>query len=107
MTAQSPLFPNIVPDPDESRWEITDECGHILAEVNRMGDRGLCEVRFTSEDGRTMFAVRTEPDGKFIEVRGGDTCHVGDGYYVLSLLIAPNVSNQLRISTVLFERDEP
>lgn len=54
-------------------------------------------VRFVAEDGLTMFEVVAGKDGRSIEVRGVDTCKVGDVVYSNALDIRPHVSNLVEI----------
>lgn len=54
-------------------------------------------VRFVAEDGRTMFEVVAGTDGRSIEVRGVETCKVGDVLYSNALEIRPHVTNMVEV----------
>jgi len=77
------------------------ESGHPLmndvAEVD-----GDC-VRFVCADGRAMFEVRINKDGKSLEVRGVDNCKVNGVLYGTSLCVIPHVANSITIAAVPYD----
>ncbi len=59
-------------------------------------------VRFLAADGRTMFEVSANKDGRSIEVRGVEVCKVGDQLFSEQLVIRPRVGNCITVSTMLW-----
>lgn len=56
------------------------------------------EVHFIAEDGRTMFTVRAQADGRSIEVRAVETTMINGTLYDDALRIAPRSSNSIVVS---------
>ena len=77
------------------------ETGHAVSKDAHLVDSD--RVRFVAEDGRTMFEVVAGKDGRSIEVRGVDTCKVGDQVYSNALDIRPHVSNLVEIRAREYE----
>lgn len=50
-------------------------------------------VQFIAEDGRTMFDVRPQDDGRSIEIRGVTLCRVAGVLYSSTLELRPVVAN--------------
>ncbi len=73
------------------------ETGHALtADAKRID---ATDVRFVTEDGRTMFEVRALGGGMGIEVRGIDMTKHGDKIYTSALSIDPLASNCVHVRT--------
>lgn len=56
-------------------------------------------VDFVTDDDRIMFSVRIGKDGRSLEINACDTCKVGGVLYSTSILVAPNVTNSITVST--------
>jgi hypothetical protein len=61
------------------------------------------EVRFVTDDGRTMFEVRWANDGRSIDVRGVDCSKHGDVMLSESLDLRPICSNMVNVRAVPFK----
>lgn len=60
-------------------------------------------VRFIAEDGRCMFEVSVNKDGRSIEVRAVELYKVKDRLYEARIMIEPHVSNSITIRTPRYE----
>ncbi len=71
------------------------ETGHELTkDVAVVGDQ---KVRFVADDGRTMFEVGWNPDGRSINVRGVECSRVDATLYSETIDIRPICGNSVRI----------
>ena len=61
-------------------------------------------VRFVAEDGRTMFEVIGNKDGRSLEVRAVDTCKVDGILYAGTLEIVPKCGNVVIVRTEKYDR---
>lgn len=67
----------------------------------KITDEHADRVKFVTEDGKTVFEVSVNEDGRSINVRGVDVCRFDGGIYIEALVIEPKVSNSVDISTRL------
>lgn len=56
-------------------------------------------VDFVTDDDRIVFSVAIGSDGRSLEIRACDTYKVDGVLYSTSLLVAPNVTNSITVST--------
>lgn len=59
-------------------------------------------VMFKAPDGRTMFEVTANKDGKSINVRAVDTCKIDGIVYGHSLIVKPEATNSIDVSTEVY-----
>ncbi len=59
---------------------------------------GKC-VDFVTDDDRIAFSVRIGKDGRSLEISAGDNYKVNGVLYSTSILVAPNVTNSITVST--------
>jgi hypothetical protein len=56
-------------------------------------------VDFVTDDDRIVFAVRIGKDGRSLEISARDNYEVDGVLYSTSILVAPNVTNSITVST--------
>jgi hypothetical protein len=61
------------------------------------------DVRFVTDDGKTLFEVSIGKDGRSIQIRGVDVTKVGDMLYGSSLAACPEALNSLSIRTLPYD----
>ena len=71
------------------------ETGHSVTNDVSVVDGN--NVRFVTDDGRTMFEVRWEKDGRSIEVRAVECCRVGDVLYAGLLDLRMRYANSVKV----------
>lgn len=77
------------------------ETGHPL--TGDVRSHPFREVRFVTDQDRTMFEVSIGQDGRSIEIKGVDVVAVDGVLYDSSLAACPNASNSLTIRTVPYD----
>lgn len=60
-------------------------------------------VRFVTEDGRTMFEVRADKDGRSIEVRSVECTKVNGVVYSSFIDVRPQVANSIKVLVRRYE----
>lgn len=81
------------------------ETGHpVTADAKRIEGT---TVRFVTEDGRTMFEIRANNDGRSIEVSAVDTTKVGGLIYDGTLALRPRSANSITVGVSLYEGMKP
>lgn len=60
-------------------------------------------VDFVVENDRVMFSVQIGSDGRSLEIRACDTVKVNGVLYSTHILVSPNVSNSITVSTKPYE----
>ena len=60
-------------------------------------------VNFYAEDGRQMFEVCADKDGRSLTIRGINTCKVGDTLYSCYLQVEPQAANAIAVRARPYE----
>ena len=69
MTAQSPLFPDIVPEPDETEWFILDEAGLFIEQIT--GKRAaMSRAQILSDEAERVYWVVFEQESECVRPFG-------------------------------------
>lgn len=71
------------------------ETGHVVTNDVQIVDAN--RVRFVADDGRTMFEVGWNPDGRSISVRGVEITRVDGKLYSETIDIRPFCGNTVKI----------
>ena len=83
---------------------LSIEIGHqITKDVQKIPGK---TVRFVAEDGRTMFEVSAQKDGKTIEVRTVENTMVGGVLFSTQMIVVPNFSNSVLITAYEYDLKE-
>lgn len=61
-------------------------------------------IAFLTDDGRTMFEVGIGADGRSLDVRAVDCCHVGGVVYDTRLVVHPECANSITIATKPYDQ---